>query len=138
MTDTEQALSGVLETCLYHDAAQTPQIEPFYAERLGLPAVSRWPGGIAFRAGGGVLLLFEREGLAERDSPIAAHGCTGPGHACLLAPSAAAYDAWRERLAAAAVTITHEQEWDEGRRSLYFNDPAGNLLEIADADIWPR
>ena len=104
---------------------------------LGLPLVSRWPGGIALRAGAGLLLLFEREGLAERDSPIAAHGTTGPGHACLLAASGADYDRWRERLLAAGVELTHEHEWDGGRRSLYFTDPGENLLEIADGDLWP-
>ena len=35
------------------------------------------------------------------------------------------------------IEITHEQEWQGGRRSFYFKDPAGNLLEIADGDIWP-
>ena len=45
---------------------------------------------------------------------------------------------WRERLGAAGVEITHEHDWEGGRRSLYFHDPAGNLLEIADGDLWPR
>ena len=36
------------------------------------------------------------------------------------------------------VEITHEHDWDGGLRSLYFTDPAGNLLEIADGDLWPR
>jgi catechol 2,3-dioxygenase-like lactoylglutathione lyase family enzyme len=129
--------AGVLETSLYHDAAEGEAVQSFYAELLGLPVVSRWPGGFALRVGPGVLLLFERETVAERDGPIADHGSTGPGHACLLAPGDAAYEAWRERLAAAAIEITHEQEWASGRRSFYFKDPAGNLLEIADGDIWP-
>jgi catechol 2,3-dioxygenase-like lactoylglutathione lyase family enzyme len=36
------------------------------------------------------------------------------------------------------VEITHEHAWDSGRRSFYFQDPAGNLLEIADGELWPR
>ena len=82
-------------------------------------------------------MLFEREGLAERDTPIAAHGTVGPGHACLLLGERAAYESWRGRLAAAEIEITHEHEWDGAHRSLYFEDPAGNLLEIADGDLWP-
>lgn len=136
MTGEPAPLSGVLETSLYHDAAVGPAVERFYGERLALPLVSRWPGGLAFRVGGGVLLLFERETTATREGPIADHGSAGPGHACLLA-TGADYEGWRERLAGAGVEITHEQEWRTGRRSFYFKDPAGNLLEIADGDIWP-
>jgi catechol 2,3-dioxygenase-like lactoylglutathione lyase family enzyme len=130
--------SGVLETSLYHDASDTEAIERFYSEVLGLDAVSRWPGGIAYRVGDAVLLLFEREGLAERDSPIAAHGTVGPGHACLVVDRKEPYEDWRARVAAAGIQITHEHEWGERYRSFYFNDPAGNLLEIADGDLWPR
>jgi catechol 2,3-dioxygenase-like lactoylglutathione lyase family enzyme len=44
----------------------------------------------------------------------------------------------RERLADGGVEITHEHEWDGGGRSFYFHDPAGNLIEIADRDLWPK
>jgi catechol 2,3-dioxygenase-like lactoylglutathione lyase family enzyme len=130
-------LSGVLETCLYHDPGQGEAVERFYAEVLGLPLVSRWPGGMAFRAGKGVVLLFDRDELARRDGPIAAHGTTGPGHACLLADGEDDYERWKSRLAGAGVAITHEHEWGAQRRSIYFGDPAANLLEIADGDLWP-
>jgi catechol 2,3-dioxygenase-like lactoylglutathione lyase family enzyme len=132
------ALIGILETSLYHDGRESDAIERFYGETLGLAAVSRWPGAIAYRVGAGVLLLFEREALAERDSPIAAHGSDGPGHACLVVGGQDAYDGWRDRLEEAGIEITHEHDWDEGLRSLYFTDPAGNLLEIASGDLWPR
>jgi catechol 2,3-dioxygenase-like lactoylglutathione lyase family enzyme len=135
---TPAEFDGVLETSLYHGAAEGQEVERFYAELLGLPLVSRWPGGLAFRVGPGVLLLFERETTATRDGPIADHGTTGAGHVCLVAADHEAYESWRERLAAAAVEITHDQEWQAGRRSFYFKDPAGNLLEVADGDIWPE
>lgn len=129
---------GVLETCLYHDTAESEEVERFYAAVLGLRLVERWPGGIAFRVGRGVVLLFDRELTAGRTDPISAHGCAGPGHACLLAAGGGEYGAWKRRLAAAGVEITHEHAWGDERRSLYFRDPAGNLLEIADGDLWPR
>jgi catechol 2,3-dioxygenase-like lactoylglutathione lyase family enzyme len=136
--DAPGGLDGVLETCLYHDTAEAEAIERFYGELLGLTAVARWPDGVAFRLGAsGVLLLFDRELLAERDGPISAHGSRGPGHACLLAGGEDRYREWRRRLEAAGVEITHEHRWGSERRSFYFNDPAGNLLEIADGDIWP-
>jgi catechol 2,3-dioxygenase-like lactoylglutathione lyase family enzyme len=131
------SLAGVLETSLYHDAGGREAIERFYGDLLGLPAVSGWPDGVAFRVGSGVLLLFDRERLAERGGPIADHGTSGPGHVCLLA-DADGYERWRERLAAAGVEIVHDSDWGGGARSFYFKDPAGNLLEIADRDLWPR
>jgi catechol 2,3-dioxygenase-like lactoylglutathione lyase family enzyme len=131
----DPALKAVLETCLYHDGGERERMEAFYGDVLGLEAVASWPDGIAFRLGRGVVLLFDRERLAGGEGPIKEHGSTGSGHACFVA-AAAEYQAWRERLAAAGVEVTHEQEWPSGRRSFYFKDPAGNLLEIADGDLW--
>jgi catechol 2,3-dioxygenase-like lactoylglutathione lyase family enzyme len=132
-----EPLIGVLETCLYHSASETPAVKRFYEELLGLPLVSQWPGGMGFRIGTGMLLLFEREELARRDSPIAAHVTTGPGHACLLAGGSDPYQAWKTRLGSEGIELTHEQTWPGDVRSVYFEDPAGNLLEIAEGDLWP-
>jgi catechol 2,3-dioxygenase-like lactoylglutathione lyase family enzyme len=137
MADVPASVESVLETSLYHASSERGAMESFYGETLGLRRVSSWPDGIAYRVGAGVLLLFDREGVAKRDGPIAAHGSSGPGHACLVA-SEGGYDAWKQRLEAGGVEITHEQEWPSGRRSFYFFDPAGNLLEIADGDLWPN
>jgi catechol 2,3-dioxygenase-like lactoylglutathione lyase family enzyme len=127
---------GVLETVLYHESAVRETVRCFYAELLGLPVVAGWDDGLAFRVGTGVLLLFDRERLVERSGPIAEHGTSGPGHACLQA-AAGEYEPWRERLKAGGVEIVHDHDWGGGR-SFYFKDPAGNLLEIADCDFWPR
>ena len=98
--------------------------------------VSGWREGTVFRLGSGVLLLFDRELLAENDSPVAQHGSSGIGHVCFLA-APDSYDSMRERLAEAGVEIEHDHEWPDDGRSFYFRDPAGNLLEVANADIWP-
>lgn len=129
------AFVGVLETALYHDSTEREAVERFYREILGLPAIAGWEDGVAFRIGRGVLLLFDREHLAQRPGPVADHATTGAGHACLQARRDD-YDHWRERLQAAGVQIVHDHEWNRGR-SFYFKDPAGNLLEIADGDLWP-
>lgn len=129
-------IAGILETALYHGGREREDMERFYGQLLGLTAVARWDDGIAFRAGAGVLLIFDRERLAVRSEPIADHGTDGPNHACLLA-AGDAYEQLRDRVAAADVEIVHDQQWPRGGRSFYFKDPAGNLLEVADRDIWP-
>ena len=132
-----RSLAGVLETSLYHDGGGREAVERFYGDLLGLPVVAGWPDGLAFRVGAGVLLLFDRDRLADRGGPVADHGTSGPGHACLLA-GADDYEHWREQLEAAGVELVHDSAWSGGGRSFYFKDPAGNLLEIADRDIWPQ
>mgnify|MGYP006189660477 CR=1 FL=1 len=34
------------------------------------------------------------------------------------------------------IIITHEQEWSDGQKSIYFEDPFGNVLEIVPKGIW--
>lgn len=134
--EPQAELSGVLETALTYDHADRDAVLRFYRETLGLAEVADWHDGNAFRLGPGVLLLFDRERLAENDSPVAQHGSRGVGHACFLA-APGHFGEMRERLSASGVEIEHDHEWGEGRLSFYFRDPAGNLLEVASGDIWP-
>lgn len=129
-------LGRVLETVLYYDDAVRDEVLRFYDEVLGLRRVSEWDNGTAYRLGDGVLLLFDRERLARSDSPVSQHGTTGPGHVCVVAEPGA-YDELRSRLRAAGIAIEHDHEWPSAKRSFYFRDPAANLLEIADSDLWP-
>jgi catechol 2,3-dioxygenase-like lactoylglutathione lyase family enzyme len=130
-------LHGILETVLYHEPGEREAMERFYREVLALSVVATWGDGTALRIGSGVLLLFDRSGLAARDEPVADHGTAGPGHACLVAEKGE-YEAWKVRLDEAGIAVTHEESWPGGGRSFYFKDPAGNLLEIAERDIWPK
>jgi catechol 2,3-dioxygenase-like lactoylglutathione lyase family enzyme len=59
----------------------------------------------------------------------------GPGHICFRA-TAAEIGAWAARLAAKGIAIEADFEWPGGGRSIYFRDPAGNCLEIAEPRIW--
>ena len=130
-------VAGILESALYYSHSERPAVLAFYDETLGMRRVAGWHDGTAYRLGAGVLLLFDRDLVAERDGPVADHGSTGPGHVCLVA-NAGRYDELRDRLAGAGIEITHDHEWSAGQRSFYFRDPAGNLLEVADADLWPE
>src|SRR3954453_5955671 len=97
-------LASVLEVALYHDAAEGREMTELYEGVLGLPVVARWPGGAAHRLGDAVVLLFEREGLAEREGPIADHGTVGAGHLCFTV-DAGAYEDWSRRIADAADVV---------------------------------
>jgi catechol 2,3-dioxygenase-like lactoylglutathione lyase family enzyme len=136
VSEVRAELSGVLETALTYDDGDREAVLRFYRETLGLAEVAGWRDGSAFRLGAGVLLLFDRERLAQNDSPVARHGTRGVGHVCFIA-APGRYDEMRERLAATGVEIEHDHEWGEERLSFYFRDPAGNLLEVANGDIWP-
>jgi catechol 2,3-dioxygenase-like lactoylglutathione lyase family enzyme len=126
-------LSRILETVLYYDAGQEKALESFYGEMLGLPRVGR---GLHFRLGDGLLLLFDAQESTRQASPPA-HGAAGTVHTCFVAPEPD-YSAWKEYLSEQEIPLLEELTWENGVRSFYFPDPAGNVLEIADGDMWPR
>lgn len=124
----------MLETVLYYAAGEEEVLARFYGEVLGLEKVGR--EGLTFRLGPGLLLLFDRERSVRQSTPPP-HGARGSIHTCFVAPSGS-YEAWRQRVVGHGVRIIEEIEWDNGVKSFYMHDPAGNLLEIADGDLWPR
>jgi catechol-2,3-dioxygenase len=127
-------LMGVLETVLYYRTEQEEAVEHFYRDVLGLRPLGRFSWMMAFRAGGDVYLMCNADQYAEQtETPL--HGASGPVHTAFLAP-ADEYERWRGHLAEQGVPLIEEITRDTGR-SVYFRDPAGNLLEIMDADPWP-
>lgn len=129
---------GVLETVLYYSQEEEEAMERFYGRLLGLPAVGARRGRFLFFrvSPRSVLLLFDRSQAIRQEHPPP-HGSEGPGHACLLAVPAR-YEQWRQYVESAGIAVEGESEWPGGGRSFYFRDPAGNVLEIADRDIWPE
>ncbi len=128
-------LAGVLETVLYCTTENEEQTRRFYREVLGLQPVRE--GSVSHRLATGVFLLFNADESAVQDSPPAHGAPNARVHTCFLA-APGEYEDWKERLGGHGVEITEEIEWDSGPRSFYFEDPAGNVLEIAEADMWPR
>ena len=130
------ALGSVLETCLY--AEDLESAEQFYTTVLGLKAFSKQDGRhIFFWHAGGVFFLFNPKLTAIDGGLVPIHGASGPGHVAFTV-SEATLPAWREHLAALNVAIETEVSWPRGGHSIYFRDPAGNSLELATADLWPR
>jgi catechol-2,3-dioxygenase len=126
-------LSRILETVLYYKAGQDQDLDEFYGRLLGLQRVGR---GLHFRVGDGLLLMFDAQESSRQASPPA-HGATGAVHTCFVAPEPD-YSAWKTYLSEREIPLLEEITWDDGLRSFYFPDPAGNVLEIAEGDMWPR
>ena len=129
-------LSRILETVLYCRDDTRNEMGKFYDEVLGLRE-NRVSGG-SYRLSNGMLLLFNADKSTSQSSPPP-HGTTGRAHTCFVAADGA-YEAWKSWIRQANIEIIEEIEWTSplSGRSFYFHDPAGNLLEIADRDIWPK
>ncbi len=131
------ALEGVLETALYHEPEEAEEMLRLYRDVLGMPVVASWEDGTALRVGAGLILLFDRERLAGRGGPIAGHGTRGPSHLALLASARGLRDLARGPPSRGGRDRPRAGVERSARRSFYFRDPGGNLIEIAGGDIWP-
>jgi catechol 2,3-dioxygenase-like lactoylglutathione lyase family enzyme len=125
--------SKIFETVLY--AEDLAAAERFYHEALGLEVIERGNLMVVFRCGGGVLLIFDPRKSAAPDRDVSSHGTTGVGHIAFAAKPED-LGAWREQLRQAGVPIEREVDWDAGGHSIYFRDPAGNVVELAPPTIW--
>jgi catechol 2,3-dioxygenase-like lactoylglutathione lyase family enzyme len=131
------AITGVYETVLY--AADVPAAAAFYSEALGLRLVDG-PDELAaaFRLDdGGVLLIFDASRAALPGRPVPSHGATGAGHAAFSVEDGT-LEGWADSLRERGVEIEQEVGWDQGGRSIYVRDPAGNSVELVEGDIWPH
>lgn len=126
----------IKETCLYIEDLDAT--EAFYHGKLGLPVIHRSAGRhVFFRAGSSVLLCFIAA-ATRAEATLPPHFATGKQHIAFEC-EAAAYPAWKARLHAAGIAITHEQHWPSGQQSCYFEDPDGHVLEVVPAGVWdPR
>tara|TARA_R110000782_G_scaffold73091_2_gene146108 strand:- start:25734 stop:26174 length:441 start_codon:yes stop_codon:yes gene_type:complete len=129
---------AVLETVLY--AEDLAAARGFYAGVLGLEAVDEMDElSLVLRIGSGqVVLIFDPRRSDAPGRSVPSHGHrNGCGHIALrIRP--ADLDAWGRRLTDHGVPIERTVDWSGGRgRSLYVRDPAGNSVELIDADIWP-
>ena len=129
-----KAIQAVVETGVYADDLDA--VEPFYRDILGLALVAKETGRhLFFRVGDSSMLLVFRPESTLTGDLLPAHGCKGPGHFAMGIP-AEDLDAWRQHLRKSGVTIEHEEAWPEGAHSLYFRDPAANVLELVTPGLW--
>lgn len=127
------SFTQVKETCLYvTDLART---RAFYEGKLGLECFSEAAGRhIFFRAGSSVLLCFIAE-ATKVDKNLPPHFGYGQQHFAFECKKED-YQAWRQKLVDADITIIQDVEWPRGGRSFYFHDPDMNVAEIVETGMW--
>lgn len=126
-------LTGILETVLYCNSSNEEAVRRFYAEVMGFQLM---PFGYRVGDDRDVFLVFNSDDTQHQDEPPP-HGAIGKGHCCFTA-GPGTYDTWKTYLEERNVAWGGEITWRNSMRSFYFEDPAGNVLEIAEGDFWPR
>ncbi len=127
-------IEGIVETGIYAD--DLDRAEAFYRDVLGLTLLGRdQDRHVFFRAGSRQVLLIFNARTTLQVGELPPHGATGPGHFA-FGVRAGSLERWRARLAEHGVAIEKEVTWPRGGRSLYFRDPAGNLVEVLTPGVW--
>jgi len=133
-------LEGILETAVYVDDMDAAHL--FYSELLGLKRMVAGDRLYAYDAGPAqALLVFHRghtgEDVETSGGIVPGHDTSGNSHFAFRV-AADQLVAWRDYLFSRGIAVTSEVTWPAGGKSLYFNDPDGNVLELAAAPLWPN
>jgi catechol 2,3-dioxygenase-like lactoylglutathione lyase family enzyme len=126
-------INQIKETSLYvHDLELARW---FYEKKMGLKLINEQEGShMFFKAGSSVLLCFIPE-VSQKKQTQPSHYGGGKQHIAFeVVPED--YYKWQEKLKAENVEIIYEESWPNGRKSFYFNDPEGNVLEIVPEGLW--
>ena len=127
-------IKAIIETAIY--VADLDETETFYGTILGLTVIAREPGRhVFFQVGEASILLAFIADTTLKGDQLPSHGAKGPGHFA-LGIDADALDAWRQKLQESGVAIEQEVEWPRGGKSIYFRDPAGNLVKLITPGVW--
>ncbi|MEX0350706.1 MAG: VOC family protein [Paracoccaceae bacterium] len=133
-------IRGICETVLYTDSVEASL--GFYADVLNLQLMMQTDTMLAFDAGTSQALLVFDRGFASQDHElyggfIPGHRADGPAHMAFHI-SVREFDDWKSYLLSRKVAITGEVAFPSGGRSLYFEDPSGNVIELATPGHWPN
>ena len=131
-------VQGILETSVYVDDME--RAHHFYSEVLELDRIFEGDRLFAYDVGAGSVLLVFKRGATKNDleTPggiVPGHNSVGPSHFAFRI-EAENYERWKLHMAARGVRIISEVQWPSGGQSFYFNDPDGNVLELATPGIW--
>ena len=120
-------------------------MKDFYVNILGLEFVSEEKDRHVFlKAGQNMLLIFNpNKTLVSNESnstiQLPIHGALAPPSIIHFALEIEKqnYDNAKNMLNENNIKIEKEVSWERGTNSIYFRDPAGNLVEIITPGSWP-
>jgi catechol-2,3-dioxygenase len=130
-------IKKVVETCIY--SSDLDSMKRFYVDILGLPLVQEEKGKLVFlQAGKTMLLIFNPDRTRVDNDKLPTHGA-GPPASIHFAMEIEEqdYPRWKELLAKNRISVEKDVNWKGASRSLYFRDPAGNLVELITPGEWP-
>ena len=130
-------IGKIVETSIY--STNLEDMKDFYVNKLGLEFVSEQKGRHVFvKTDNNMLLIFNHEiTITENET---SHGATTPPSVIHIAfeIDSGEYDTAKKILIESNVQIEKEIEWGNriGSKSIYFRDPAGNLVEFITKNYW--
>ena len=128
----------IIETCIY--SPDLEEMKNFYINYLGLEFVSEEKGRSVFlKAGKSMLLIFNPVNTLNHIKKLfPIHGAITPPSIIHFALEIQKedYEKWKDALQNNKINIEKEIEL-KSSRSIYFRDPAGNLVEFITNNAWP-
>ena len=128
----------IIETCIY--SPDLEEMKNFYINYLGLEFVSEEKGRSVFlKAGKSMLLIFNPVNTLNHIKKLfPIHGAITPPSIIHFALEIQKedYEKWKDTLQNNKISIEKEIEL-KSSRSIYFRDPAGNLVEFITNNAWP-
>ena len=128
----------IIETCIY--SPDLEEMKNFYINYLGLEFVSEEKGrSIFLKAGKSMLLIFNPLNTLNHIKKLfPIHGAITPPSIIHFALEIQKedYEKWKDTLQNNKINIEKEIELSSSR-SIYFRDPAGNLVEFITNNAWP-
>jgi catechol-2,3-dioxygenase len=131
-------INKVIETCIY--SSDLESMKKFYVGILGLSVIQEEEDKLIFlKAGKSMLLIFDPLRTGSDNDKLPTHGAMTPPSSIHFAMEIEEqeYQPCREFLARNGIAIEKEVRWNTNAKSLYFRDPAGNLVELITPDAWP-
>jgi catechol-2,3-dioxygenase len=131
-------IKKVVETCIY--SSDLESMKNFYAGILGLPVIQEEQDKLIFlKAGKSMLLIFDPVRTKTSNGSLPAHGTPTPPSSIHFAMEIEKqeYHANKQLLIDNNIVIEKEVNWNSDAKSIYFRDPAGNLVELITPGGWP-
>jgi catechol-2,3-dioxygenase len=131
-------INKVIETCIY--SSDLESMKKFYVDILGLLPIEEERHKLIFlKAGKSMLLIFNPARTSVNNSRLPTHGAMSPPSSIHFAMEIKEqdYQDWKKLLLMNSISIEKEVDWKNNAKSLYFRDPAGNLIELITPGGWP-